>query len=146
MIYPNSPVSPYGRVPPYAGWSPLPPPSPQPTRSVVTIARAGTCLSESRLRHVGTLGGGNGSMRAVTAVDPHGSCSVSSFYDVRGAVAFFDAITKVTLKRRRDGKCMAYVCSACGPQCRPPPPPWHPRCREQWWAAQVNASAVGPDQ
>ncbi len=103
LLYPHSPVSPYRHVPAgYSGWqwqSQLPPPSPQPTRSVVAIARAGTCLTESRLRHVV---GGNGSIRAVTAIDPHGSCSVVSFHDVRSAVAFFDAITKVSCRWRRD--------------------------------------------
>ena len=52
--------------------------------------------------------GGHGSVRAITPIDQHGTCSVVSFYDVRSAVAFFDAITKVMLQRRRDGKRMAH--------------------------------------
>ena len=125
LIYPHSPVSPY-RIPAgaaFAGWhwpSQLPPPSPQPTRSVVTIARAGACLAESRLRHVI---GNNGSVRAITSLDPHGSCSVVSFFDVRSAVTFFDAMTKVRQPTRHascvstDSTCVSHAIPCCRP-CR----------------------------
>lgn len=66
-------------------------PSPEPTRTVLVLT-TGSGLSEQQIMQASC---GAQSVRAISALDPHGACTAVSFHDVRSAAAFCDRISKV---------------------------------------------------